>query len=157
MKTKSRIAVFPGSFDPITKGHENIVRRAIPLFDKIIVAVGHNSEKRSVFTIEERIRFIQETFADAPSVAVEAYSGLTVDFCKKNKADFLLRGIRNASDFEFEKNIAITNKDLMPGLETLFLFADPQYDHISSTLVREIIRHKRNVENFLPKKLKEKT
>ena len=151
----SNIAVFPGSFDPITKGHENIVRRALPLFDKIIVAVGHNVDKKSLFSIEQRVDFIKKTFADTPKVAVETYTGLTVDFGKKHQASFLLRGLRNVSDFEFERNIASVNKDLYPNVETIFMCTELTYSHISSTVVRDVLLHGGDVTAFLPNVLKE--
>jgi len=150
----SNIAIFPGSFDPITKGHENIVRRALPLFDKIIVAIGHNAGKKNIFSIEQRIDFIKKTFADTPKITVETYEGLTVDFCKKHNANFLLRGLRNATDFEFERNIASINKDLSPNLETIFICTEQEYSHISSSVVREILRHGGDVTKFLPNTLK---
>ncbi len=148
------IAVFPGSFDPITKGHENIVRRALPLFDKIIVAVGHNVDKKSLFTVEQRMDFIRKTFAATPNISVETYDGLTVDFCKKHHVNFLLRGLRNIVDFEFERNIAMINKELLPNLETVFMFTEPAYSHISSTVVRDVMQHGGDVAKFLPDALK---
>ncbi|MDR1951068.1 MAG: pantetheine-phosphate adenylyltransferase [Bacteroidales bacterium] len=149
----SKIAVFAGSFDPITKGHENIVRRALPLFDKIIVAVGRNADKKSLFSVEQRVDFIKKTFADTPNVSVEAYDGLTVDFCKKHQANFLLRGLRSVADFEFERNIASINKKLLPNLETVFMCTDLAYSHISSTIVRDILRQGGDVTDFLPFRL----
>jgi pantetheine-phosphate adenylyltransferase len=146
----SNIAIFPGSFDPITKGHENIVHRALPLFDKIIVAVGHNADKKSFFSIEQRVDFIKKTFADTPKVAVETYDGLTVDFAKKHNANFLLRGLRSATDFEFERNLASISKDLSSNLETIFISTEPAYSHISSTIVRDILRHGGDATPFLP-------
>ncbi|MCL2417227.1 MAG: pantetheine-phosphate adenylyltransferase [Bacteroidales bacterium] len=151
------IAIFPGSFDPITKGHENIVRRALPLFDKIIVAIGHNADKRNLFSIEQRMDFIKKTFADTPKIIVETYEGLTVDFCKKHNANFLLRGLRNATDFEFERDIASFNKDLSPNLETLFMLTELAYSHISSSVVREVLRHNGDIAKFLPNALKNET
>jgi pantetheine-phosphate adenylyltransferase len=148
------IAIFPGTFDPITKGHENIVRRALPLFDKIVVAVGHNADKKTLFSVEQRMDFIRKTFADTPNITVETYEGLTVDFCKQHKVKFLLRGLRSAADFEFERNIASINKDLLPDLETIFICTEPAYSHISSTFVRDILRHGGDVAIFLPKVLK---
>jgi len=150
----SNIAIFPGSFDPLTKGHENIVRRALPLFDKIIVAVGQNAGKKNLFSLEQRVDFITKTFADTPKISVETYDGLTVDFCKKHNANFLLRGLRNATDFEFERDIAFFNKDLSPNLETVFILTDPEFSHVSSSVVREVLRHGGNVEKFLPNELK---
>jgi pantetheine-phosphate adenylyltransferase len=144
------IAIFPGSFDPITKGHENIVHRALPLFDKIIVAVGYNANKKSFFSIEQRADFIKKTFADTPKVVVETYDELTVDFAKKHNANFLLRGLRNATDFEFERDIALLNKDLSSSLETIFLCTDLAYSHISSSVVRDILRHNGDAAPFLP-------
>lgn len=149
------IAIFPGSFDPITKGHENIVRRALPLFDKIIVAVGHNADKKSLFSIEQRLGFIQKTFAGSPKIAVETYEGLTVEFCKKHNANFMLRGLRNSADFEFERNIASINKDLSANLETIFMCTELAYSHISSTVVRDVLRHGGDVTPFLPNALKD--
>ena len=149
----SNIAVFPGSFDPITKGHENIVRRALPLFDRIIVAVGHNVDKKSLFSIEQRMDFIRTTFADTPDITVETYEGLTVDFCKKHRVNFLLRGLRSIADFEFERNIALINKELLPNLETVFMFTEPEYSHISSTVVRDVLCHGGDVARFLPEAL----
>jgi len=151
------IAIFPGSFDPITKGHESIVQRALPLFDKIIVAVGHNADKKNLFSVEQRIDFIKKTFADTPKISVEAYDGLTVDLCKKHQANFLLRGLRNVSDFEFERNLASINKDLYSNLETIFMCTELAYSHISATLVRDVLRHGGDVSAFLPNKLKNET
>jgi pantetheine-phosphate adenylyltransferase len=148
------IAVFPGTFDPITKGHENIVRRALPLFDKIIVAVGCNADKKTLFSVEQRMDFIRKTFADTPNITVETYDGLTVDFCKKHEANFLLRGLRSVADFEFERDLALINKDLMQGLETIFIYTESAYSHISSTFVRDILRHGGDATFFLPKVLK---
>jgi pantetheine-phosphate adenylyltransferase len=150
----SNIAIFPGSFDPLTKGHENIVRRALPLFDKIIVAVGQNAGKKNLFSLEQRVDFITKTFADRPKITIETYDGLTVDFCKKHNANFLLRGLRNATDFEFERDIAFFNKDLSPNLETVFILTDPEFSHVSSSVVREVLRYGGNVEKFLPDILK---
>ena len=146
----SNIAIFPGSFDPMTKGHENIVYRALPLFDKIIVAVGCNADKKSFFSIEQRVELLKKTFKHLPKVSVETYEGLTVDFAKKHQANFLLRGLRNVSDFEFERNIAAANKTLLPNLETVFICTALEYSHISSTVVREVLRHGGDATAFLP-------
>ena len=148
------IAVFAGSFDPITKGHEDIVRRALPLFDRIIVAVGHNADKKSMFSIEQRVEFIQKTFAGIPNVTVETYNGLTVEFCRKHHASFLLRGLRSVADFEYERNIAAINTELLPILETVFMFTAPEYSHISSTIVRDVMHHGGDITRFLPEALK---
>lgn len=145
-----RIAVFPGSFDPFTKGHEDIVRRALPLFDKIIVAIGTNSSKKYFFEESKRLDFIKATFADTPKVEVETYQELTSDFCQKKSARFLLRGLRNGTDFDYEATIAMLNKDIGDGLETILLIADAKYNYFSSTVVREIMKGGKDVSLFLP-------
>ena len=145
-----RIAVFPGSFDPITMGHEDVVRRAAPLFDQIIVAVGVNSTKKSWFSKEERVAMLEAVFADLPSVKVQSFSGLTADFCKEVEAGWLLRGVRNSSDFEYECTIAQMTKNLSPNLETTVLFTKDEYSSISSTVVREIIANGGDVSAFVP-------
>ena len=145
-----RIAVFPGSFDPITKGHEDIVRRALPLFDKIIVAMGINSNKSYYFTETERIDFIRATFADEPKVEVDIFKTLTVDYCKSKNATFIRRGLRNSNDFNYEVAIAMLNRDIGDGLETAFLLTSPEYSYYSSSVVREILRGGGDVSIFLP-------
>ncbi len=145
-----KIAVFPGSFDPITKGHVDIVLRALPLFDQIIIAIGSNSQKHSLFSLEERMRWIDEVFKNEPKVTAESYEGLTVNFCEKKKANYLLRGIRSAADFEYEKTIAHLNHDMLPDVETILILSRPELSSISSTIVREIIRGKGKVAKFLP-------
>lgn len=145
-----RIAVFPGSFDPITKGHEMLVRRAAHLFDEIVVAIGHNTTKQTLFTLEQRKTWIEATFADLPQVSCEVYEGLTVDFCKKKSAGYLLRGLRNTIDFEYEKSIAQMNQSLFPSIETVLLYTDPTCASIQSTIVREIYKNKGDVSSFLP-------
>lgn len=145
-----RIAVFPGSFDPITLGHEDVVRRAAPLFDQIIVAVGVNSTKKSRFSNEERLAMLEAVFADLPSVKVQSFSGLTADFCKEVEAGWLLRGVRNSSDFEYECTIAQMTKKLSTNLETIVLFTKEEYSSISSTVVREIIANGGDVSSFVP-------
>lgn len=149
-----KIAVFPGSFDPITIGHVNIVRRAAPLFDKIIIALGNNSSKKYFFTLEQRQQWIEEIFADLPNVEVTAYQGLTVNFVKKVNAKYILRGIRNAADFDYEKTIAQLNKSMDPELETICIISDPEMTHISSTIVREIMVNGGDVSKFVPKGVK---
>ncbi len=149
-----RIAVFPGSFDPITKGHESVVRRAVPLFDKIIIAIGVNSSKKYMFDLEQRKEWIKKTFEDVSNVEVTTYSGLTVNFCKEQNAGFILRGLRSYSDFDFEFGIAQMNKKLIAGVETIFLLTDPEHSAISSTIVRDIIRHNGEVDQFLPDAIK---
>ena len=145
-----RIAVFPGSFDPITKGHESIVKRAIPLFDKIIIAIGINAGKNSMFDLEQRKLWIKSTFKNNPTIEVITYTGLTVDFCKAQNAYFILRGLRSYSDFDYEHGIAQMNKSLISSVETVFLLTEPEFSPISSTIVRDIIRNKGKVEQFLP-------
>jgi pantetheine-phosphate adenylyltransferase len=148
-----RIAVFPGSFDPITKGHEEIVRRAALMFDEIIVAVGRNTSKVYLFSDEQRLQWAVETFSDLSHVRVTFFEGLTVDFCTKNQARYILRGARTSADFEYEKAIAHMNKAMSPEIETVVFFADPQFAAISSTIIREIIKNKGSVSQFLPSKV----
>jgi len=143
-----RIGIFPGSFDPFTKGHESVVNRFLPLFDQLIIGVGVNTNKQYLYTLESRITHIQSLFADKPSVSVEAYTGLTVDFCKLKKARFLLRGIRNTTDFEFEKSIAQMNQSLS-GIESLFLMTDAHLSPINSSIVREIKKNKGDISAFV--------
>ena len=143
-------AVFPGSFDPITRGHESVIRRALPLFDEIYVAVGVNSEKKSYFSIEKRLGFIRQVFSDAPKIKVVQYEGLTVEFCKKVNARYLLRGLRTSADFEFERSIGQVNKKLHPEIETVFFLTDPQYTSLNSSIVRDILRHGGDASQFVP-------
>jgi pantetheine-phosphate adenylyltransferase len=145
-----RIAVFPGSFDPFTKGHEDVVRRALPLFDKIIIAIGANSSKKYFFEEQLRIDFIKATFQDTDKVDVEAFQKLTADFCEDKGARFLLRGLRNGTDFDYEATIAMLNKDIGNGLETVLLISDAKYNYFSSTVVREILKGGKDVSMFLP-------
>lgn len=144
-----RKAVFPGSFDPITLGHTDIIERALPLFDEIILAIGTNSNKNYMFSLEERLRFLKETFKNEPKITVTTYQGLTVDFCKEQDADFLLRGLRNAQDLEFEKAIGQTNYK-MSGIDTLFFITSSGKSHISSTVVRDVIRNNGDYEFMVP-------
>ena len=148
-----RKAIFPGSFDPITLGHYDIIKRSIPLFDEIIVAIGINAEKKYMFTLEERKRFIEESFADEPTVKVVTYKGLTIDLCKELKANFILRGLRNPADFEFEKAIAHTNR-LMSKIETVFLLTAAKTSYISSSIVRDVIRNGGKYEMLVPDSVK---
>jgi pantetheine-phosphate adenylyltransferase len=143
-----RIAVFPGSFDPFTKGHESMVNRFAPLFDQLIIAVGVNSTKNYLFTVESRLAHIQSLFAGNPKIVVETFEGLTVDLCKKKGAQYLLRGIRNTVDFEFEKSIAQMNHTLT-GIETLFLMTDAHLAAVSSTIVREIKKNNGDISAFV--------
>ena len=142
-------AVFPGSFDPITIGHEDIIRRGLDLFDEIVVAVGVNADKRYQFSLEERLAFIQATFKDDPKIKVTTYQGLTVDYCKQINADFILRGLRNPADFEFEKAIAHTNRTLTE-IETVFLLTASNKDFISSSIVRDVLRNQGDIKAFVP-------
>jgi pantetheine-phosphate adenylyltransferase len=145
-----KIAVFPGSFDPVTVGHEAIVKRAIPLFDKIIVAIGDNSQKKYYFTLEQRQNFLKKTFEKYANVEVQVYKGLTVDFCINVNASYILRGLRSVSDFDFEKNIAQLNQQLQPTVETVFLITDAALSPVSSSIVREIHQHKGELKNLIP-------
>jgi pantetheine-phosphate adenylyltransferase len=145
-----KIAVFPGSFDPFTIGHESIVRRALELFDEIIIAVGANALKKSFYSLQTRKEIINKVFENEPRVRVEHYEGLTVDYCKSNGAGFILRGLRTAADFEFERAIAQTNKALAPQVESVFLLTVPEHSHINSTIVRDIIRSGGDASMFLP-------
>lgn len=144
-----KIAVFPGSFDPITIGHVNIVERALSLFDAIIIGVGNNSQKQYLFSTEKRTKWIEKIFAKENQVSVQAFSGLTVEFCKKNSANFILRGLRSAADFEYESLIAQANQT-MSGIETVFLLSKPEYSAISSTVIRDVIRNGGDASKFLP-------
>ena len=149
----SKIAVFPGSFSPFTIGHQSIVDRALPLFDKIIIAIGINSEKNQYFSIEERMQWIKDVYRGNTKILVKFYEGLTVDFCKKENANFILRGLRDAHDFKFEKNIAQMNQSLNNNIETIFLVTPPTISHISSTIIRDIIKNGGDVSQFIPKQI----
>lgn len=142
-------AIFPGSFDPITLGHVDIINRGVTLFDEVIIAIGENSSKNYMFTLDERKQFIENTFKDNPKVTVMTYSGLTIDFCKEIGINFILRGLRNPADFEFEKAIAQTNRHLST-LETVFLLTSTQTSFISSSIVREIIRYGGDYKKLVP-------
>jgi len=145
-----RIALFPGSFDPITLGHVDIIRRAVPLFDEIVIAIGRNSDKQYLFDEDLRKRWIEATFDDTPSVKVLQYEGLTTAFAKDNNIQFLLRGLRNPADFEFEKAIAQANRQMSPDLETVFLLTSARHAFISSSIVREVIRNGGDYTRFVP-------
>lgn len=146
-------AVFPGSFDPITRGHMNILERSLPLFDEVIVAVGVNSAKTSMFSLERRLEWLMTVTRSFNGVRVEAFEGLTADFCKQEGANWLIRGVRNGGDFEYERTIAQMTKVLHPSLETVILFTDPEYAHIHSNVVREILRNQGDVRAFVPVEL----
>lgn len=147
----ARIAVFPGSFDPVTIGHQSIVLRALPLFDTIIVAIGNNTTKNYMFPLEKRKEWLKQTFADHKQVIVEEYTGLTVDFCKRKNANYILRGIRTPGDYEYENSIAQMNKMMLHELESIFMLTLPEHVAISSTIVRDILKHGGNVTQFIPK------
>lgn len=150
-----RKAIFPGSFDPITLGHEDIIKRAIPLFDEIVIAIGVNAEKKYMFSLEERKQFIEETFKNESKISVVTYKGLTIDLCKKINANFILRGLRNPADFEFEKAIAHTNRR-MSKIETVFLLTAAKTSYISSSIVRDVIRNGGEYELLVPEAVKVK-
>jgi len=145
-----RICLFPGTFDPITLGHVDIITRALPLFDRIIVAFGINAGKAPMFSAAQRQLWIEEIFKDEPRVSGAVYEGLTVDYCSEIGARFILRGIRYVSDFEYEKTIADANRAMDPGLETIFLTGEPKYTSVASTIVRDILRNGGNASPFIP-------
>ncbi len=150
-----RRAIFPGSFDPITLGHVDIINRALPLFDEIIIAIGINAEKKYMFSLKERVNFIKENYKNEPKIKVLTYTGLTTDFCEKINVDFILRGLRNPADFEFEKAIAQTNRKLS-GIETVFLLTSADTAFISSSIVRDVFRHGGDITKFVPKSVSKK-
>jgi len=149
----NRIAIFPGSFDPFTIGHESIVKRAIPMFDKIIIMIGFNANKKSFFTIEQRQKWINQVFENETKVDVEVYEGLTVDFCKEKRAKYILRGLRTSSDFEYERAIAQINKKMHPEIETVFLLTLPEHTPVNASIIRDIVLHGGDASMFLPKGL----
>jgi pantetheine-phosphate adenylyltransferase len=142
-------AIFPGSFDPITLGHQDIINRALPLFDEIVIAIGINADKKYMFSLEDRKRFIEKTFQNEPKISVITYEGLTIDLCHKINANFILRGLRNPADFEFEKAIAHTNRRLSK-IETVFLLTAAKTSYISSSIVRDVIRNHGEYELLVP-------
>lgn len=144
-----RRAVFPGSFDPITLGHVDIIERALPLFDEIILAIGINAEKKYMFSLEERVKFLEDTFSEHSNIKISTYEGLTVDFCEKEDAAFILRGLRNSVDLDYEKTIGQTNYK-MSGIETVFLIASSGKSHISSSVVRDVKKNGGNYEFMVP-------
>jgi pantetheine-phosphate adenylyltransferase len=148
-------AVFPGSFDPITLGHFDIIKRGVSLFDEVIVAIGINADKKYMFSLEDRKRFIEEAFKDEPKVSVITYEGLTIDLCRKLEAKFILRGLRNPADFEFEKAIAHTNRKLSK-IETVFLLTASNTSYISSSIVRDVIRNKGDYTVLVPESVEVK-
>ena len=148
-----RVAIFPGSFDPFTIGHESIVKRALPMFDKIVIMIGYNSNKQSFFPLGKRIRWIKQIFSDEPKITVQSFEGLTVDFCKEVNAQYILRGLRTSADFEYERAIAQVNKKMHPEIETVFLLTKPEHTPVNSSIVRDIILHGGDASMFLPPKL----
>ncbi len=148
-----RKAIFPGSFDPITVGHFDIIKRGAELFDELVIAIGVNAEKKYMFSLEERVSFIEEAFNNNPKISVVTYQGLTVDFCKKIEAQFILRGLRNPADFEFEKAIAHTNK-VLTGIDTVFLLTSAETSFISSSIVRDVIRNNGDYTTMVPSSVK---
>lgn len=147
----NKVAIFPGSFDPFTVGHESVVRRALPLFDKIIIAIGYNTQKKSYLPLEGRVKLIKDVFRDIDKVEVDHYIGLTIDYCIKVKANYILRGLRTAADFEYERAIGHHNKSMKPDLETVFLLTAPEYSFVNSTIVRDILLFGGDASKFLPK------
>ena len=150
MLLMARICLFPGTFDPLTLGHVDIINRALPLFDKIIVGIGINTSKAPMFTPEQRVKWIKEIYKDEERVDGAVYEGLTINFCKQIGANFILRGIRYVSDFEYEKTIADANRTMDKSIETIFLTGEPKYTSVASTIVRDIIRNNGDASQFLP-------
>lgn len=144
-----RRAVFPGTFDPITLGHVDIINRAVPLFDELIIAIGVNADKKTMFSLEERIQFIEKTFIDNPQIKIESYSGLTAKFCISEKAQFIVRGLRNATDLNYEQPIAQTNYK-MAKVDSIFLISSPEVSNISSTIVRDVMRNDGDYSSLVP-------
>ena len=149
-----KVAVFPGSFDPITRGHVAVIKKAVPLFDELIIAIGDNADKKHMFPVEQRKKWIEDIFKDEPSIKVEVYSGLTVEFCKKAGAGFILRGLRTSADFEFERSIAQVNRQLAPEVDTMFILTEAKYTPVSSSIVRDIIRNGGDISAFVPEEVK---
>ncbi|MDR3266204.1 MAG: pantetheine-phosphate adenylyltransferase [Tannerella sp.] len=143
-------AIYPGSFDPFTTGHYALVKRALAFVDEVVIAIGVNIEKKTMFTVEERVENIQSIYKNEPRIKILVYSNLTADFAKEVKADYILRGVRNITDFEYEKNMANINRKLA-GIETVILFSEPEYEHISSNLVRELKKFDKDITNLIPK------
>jgi pantetheine-phosphate adenylyltransferase len=148
-----RICLFPGTFDPVTLGHTDIINRVLPLFDKLIIGIGRNVNKLPMFSEEKRLSWLREIYKDEPKVEALAYDGLTVECCKQNNATFILRGIRYVNDFEYEKAIADMNRSLDHNIETIFLTCLPQYTSVASTLVRDVLRNGGNVSQFVPEEV----
>jgi pantetheine-phosphate adenylyltransferase len=151
MKNK---ALFPGSFDPFTIGHESIVRRALPLFDRIVIAIGYNTNKKEFFPLDDRVKWIRSVFEGEDKIEVQVFESLTVEFCSSIGANYILRGLRTAADFEYERAIAQMNRAMHPEIESVFLLTKPEHSHVASTIVRDVIMHGGDASQFLPDKLK---
>ena len=149
-----KTALFPGSFDPFTIGHESVINRALPLFDKIIIAIGENTNKPGFFPLIKRLEWIRTVFEGNDKVEITSYQGLTVDYCKKNNIGYILRGLRTSSDFEYERAIGQMNRSMNSTVETVFLLTEPEHTHVTSTIVRDIIRYGGDASIFLPSKIK---
>lgn len=145
-----KTALFPGSFDPITRGHESIILRALPIFEKIVIAVGINTEKNTFFSLEKRMAWLNKVFESYPNIEVVSYEGLTIDLCRKLGINYILRGLRTSADFEFERSIGQMNKKMYPELETVFLLTVPEHTALSSSIVRDIIRNGGDASQFVP-------
>lgn len=154
MSTK-RIAVFAGTFDPITLGHISVIERALALFDEIVIGVGHNSNKQCYFPLEQRLKWIKKIFHNSPNIKVYTYEGLTIDFCKSVNAHFILRGLRDGKDFEYERSLGMMNHAIANDIETVYLVTEPQYSAINSIIIRDILKHGGNASQFLPKEVNE--
>ena len=146
----TRIAVFPGSFDPVTLGHIDIIERAVPLFDKIIIAIGKNSQKQGYFTLGQRLNWLQELYVHEQKISVDFYEGLTINYCVAKNAGYIIRGLRSAADYEYEKVIAQTNKTLNHDIETVFILSNPEFSHVSSTIVKEVLRNGGDITKMVP-------
>ena len=149
-----KIAIFPGTFDPFTKGHQSVVQKALPLFDKVIIAIGFNTAKRGFFSLEKRMEWIRKVYLEEPKVEVKSYDILTVDFCKQEKASYIIRGLRSGMDFDYEQQIAQVNKQLDASIETIFVLTEARYAAISSSIVREVYRFGKDISDFIPNELK---
>ena len=150
-----KVAIYPGSFDPITNGHLDILKNASEIFDKVIIAVAHNGQKQSFLTTQERVELIKDCTKNLPNVEVDSFSGLTVDYAKKNGAEILIRGLRAVSDFEYEMQLSQTNSSLCEEIKTVFLTTKPEFNFISSTTIREILRNNGDISNFVPENVNE--
>ena len=149
-------AVFPGSFDPVTKGHEYIIKTAVPLFKKIIIAIGENSSKKSMFPLEQRKEWLQKTFSAYDNIEIDSYNCLTVDSCKLKNANFIIRGLRNAMDFIYEQNIDTINNELCGGIQSVFFISPKEYTHVSSSFVKEMILYNKDINKYLPQAISDK-